>query len=265
MTTPIPPDPPTTPAAAASPAPRRGWRRLRPRGRGGVIGAAVVALLVVGGVAAALLIPDGDGRGHRGGSGVGLAGESGELGGPDGLNGLNGLGGLGGADDLGGPASGRGEGRDRGGRGGDGARGLGADTLLAGTVVSTSAGSIVVTPDGGAQRTVRTDDNTRVRGNDNQALGDLQTGERVVIRVSGTGDAATVVTILAPQARVTGTVTALSGDTATITAVDGLGVTANVAALSQKPAVGDLVVLTGVAANGTTITADGIRVLPKAS
>jgi hypothetical protein len=37
-----------------------------------------------------------------------------------------------------------------------------------------------------------------------------------------------------------------------------------VAALSQKPVVGDVVVLTGVAADPSTIRADGIRVLPRA-
>lgn len=254
MTTPTPPDPPTTTAAA----PRAGWRRRLPRGRWAVIGAALVALLVVGGVVVALLVPGG-GRDHRGpdglGPGVGLAGDVAE---PGDL----GLGELG----MAGPGpAGPGDPRGRGGRGGGIERGLGDDTLIAGTVVSTADATIVVTPDGGAQRTLRTDDDTRVRGSGNQALGDLQAGERVLIRVDGAGDAATAVTIVAPQARVAGTVTALSGDTATITAVDGLTLTANIAGLSQQPVVGDLVVLTGVATNGTTITADGIRVLPRAS
>lgn len=247
MTTPnTPPEPPTAPVAR-----RSRWRR--PRGRGAVIGAALVALLVVAGVAAALLIPGhGPGRKDRedfGGPDIGLSGGFGEL---------DGLGGPGPAGpDRGGP----GRGGPRGGAPLD--RGLGDDTLLAGTVVSTADGSIIITPDGGAQRTIRTDGDTRVRGNGNTGLGDLQAGERVVLRISGTGEAATAVTILAPQARVTGTVTALTGDTATVTAIDGLTVTADVTALSQKPAVGDLVVLTGVATNGTTLTADGIRILPR--
>ncbi len=62
-----------------------------------------------------------------------------------------------------------------------------------------------------------------------------------------------------------GTVTALTGDRATIASVDGLTVTADVAALSQKPVVGDVVVLTGTAADASTLRADGIRVLPRAS
>jgi len=103
-----------------------------------------------------------------------------------------------------------------------------------------------------------------VRGSGNSGLGDLQVGERVVVGVSGTGDAAVAQSIWAPQASVTGTVTTVNGDTVTVTSVDGLAVTANTAALSQKPAVGDVVVLTGTA-DASTIHADGIRVLPKAS
>jgi len=77
----------------------------------------------------------------------------------------------------------------------------------------------------------------------------------VVIRVAGAGDAATAVSILTPQARVIGTVTALSGDLATITSIDGRTVTANLSALTEQPAVGDLIALTGTATNPTTITA----------
>jgi hypothetical protein len=237
------PEPPTT----VVPEPRRGWRRYRPRGRGAVIGAAVLALLVVAGVASALLLGgDGPGRGDRGGPGrgpdIGLRGDVGDL------------------DDLVGPGR-RGDGPGRGGP----ERGLGDDLLLAGTVVATTEGSLVVAPDGAQQRTVRTDDDTRVRGGDNSALGDLAPGERVVVRVDGTGDAATAVSVLVPQARVTGTVTALAADRATVTGVDGLTVVADVSGLSRKPAVGDLVVLTGAAADGTTLRADGIRVLPRSS
>ncbi len=56
MTTPLPPD---EPSASAAPRPGRRWYRRRPRGRAAVLGAALLALLVVGGVAAVLLIPDG--------------------------------------------------------------------------------------------------------------------------------------------------------------------------------------------------------------
>ncbi len=239
MTTPT--DPSTTPG-------RSRWRRLRPRGRGGVIAAAVVAVLVVGVVAAVLL---GQGRGDRV-PGVGRSGETGQM-----------EGGPGGRSDHG-----RGPGRGAGVGDGPVADGPGPvpdGPVLVGPVVSTTTGTITLTPDGAAARTLRTDDTTRVRGSGNTAVGDLQAGERVIVRVSGSGATATAVSIEVPKASVTGTVTALSGDTATITSVDGLVVSANAAALSQKPVVGDVVVLTGTVANGTTITADGIRVLPKAS
>ena len=131
--------------------------------------------------------------------------------------------------------------------------------------MSTAEGTLVVTPDGGAPRTLRTNADTRVRGAGNAALGDLTAGERVVVRVDGTGAAATAVSILTPQARVVGTVTALTGTSATVVAADGRTVTADVTALGQQPAVGDVVVLTGTITDSTTLTADGVRILPRAS
>lgn len=241
------PDPPTTEA-------RRGRRRFRPRGRGALIGASVLALLLVAGVVAALL-PGGPGHGgdrFGPGSEVGLLGDAGEF------------------DELavaghrGGPGRHGPGGFDRG-RPGGFDRGLGDDALLAGTVVSTADGSLVLTPDGAPQRSLRIDDDARVRGGDNRALGDLAPGERVVVRVEGTGDAATAVSVLAPRARVVGTVTALTDGRATVAGVNGLTSTVDVTGLGRQPAVGDLVVLTGVAADATTVRADGIRVLPKVS
>lgn len=244
------PEPPTTTTS------RSRWRR--PRGRGLVIGASLLALLIVAGVAFALLAPwrDGPGRGfgdHDGRPGLALAGEDVPFADLDDE----------GRGPWGGP-NGRGPGR-----GGEGLFDLGSDTVLTGSVVSVGNGTLVVTVDGPvgstAQRALRTDGDTRVAGAGNAALGDLQTGERVAVRVAGTGDAATAVAVLAPQARVTGTVTALDGDRATVVGVDGLTVVANVAALGTKPAVGDVVMITGTVTDGVTLTADGIRVLPRAS
>jgi hypothetical protein len=209
------------------------------RSRGFVIGAVILGTLVGVGVAAALLLGDrGPGRGLFGPGHGDRVAEMGRHG----------------------PWQG-----DGFGRGDHGRIGLGDGPVLAGTVASTGNGTLVVAVDGGAERTLRTDADTRVVGRGNSALGDLQTGERVVVRVQGTGDAARAVTVWTPQARVIGTVTALNGDTATVTSVEGLTVNADVSALSQKPAAGNVVELTGVAADGTTIRADGIRVLPKAS
>lgn len=221
--------------APENPPPTR-WSRFRPRRRGAVVGAVVLALLVVAGVATALILPLGgpDRGGHgddRGRAGIGLLG-----------------------DERFGPG--------HRGRGGEEPLLRGDDAVLPGTVVSVGDGTLVLTPDGAPQRTLRTDDRTRVRGRDDAGLGDLRPGERVVVRVDGTGDAATAVAVLVPQARVAGTVTAITGDTATVVGIDGLTVTADVAGLAQRPAVGDVVVLTGTA-SGSTLTADGVRILPR--
>lgn len=227
--------------APAPESPTRRWRR--PRGRAPVIGAVVLAALIVAAVVAALLIPGGgpgrdrvrDGD-RRGGPEIGLTGEFDELGvGP-----------------------GRG---DRGPRG----AGLLEGPVVIGSVVSTAEGTLVVTPDGAAPRTLRTNDDTRVRGAGNAALGDLTAGERVVVRVDGTGDAATALSIFTPRARVVGTVTALTGTSATVVAADGRTVTAGVAALGRQPVVGDVVVFTGRITDGTTLTADWVRILSRAA
>jgi hypothetical protein len=246
----------TEPPTSKIEEPRRSWRS-RLRSRGVVITAVVAALVVIGGVAAALLLPNHDR--DRFGPGFDRAGWSGQGPWEGGRHG--GWGPHGGGDfDRGDFDEDDFEGRGPGGR----PFGLGDEPVVTGTVASVANGSIVVNVDGAGQRTLRTDGDTRVRGSSNSGLGDLQVGERVVVGVEGTGDAATAEAIWVPQASVSGTVTAVSGDTATVTSVDGLPVTVNTTALTQKPVVGDVVVLTGTADAGT-IRADGIRVLPKAS
>jgi hypothetical protein len=243
-------EPPTTqvPPPSEPKPPRRSWRS-RMRSRGFVVTSIVAALVVIGGVTAALLVPDDD-RG-RFGPGFDRAGWVGER--PWGDRGP-------------GPGGHHGDFGDDEGFGRPGPRpfGFGDDPVVTGTVASVANGSIVVNVDGAGPRTLRTDADTDVGGPSNSGLGDLQVGERVVVGIEGTGDAATAESIWVPQAAVTGTVTAVSGDTATVTSVEGLPVTVNIAALSQKPTVGDVVILTGTADAGT-IRADGIRVLPRAS
>ncbi|OZM83670.1 hypothetical protein [Pseudonocardia sp. MH-G8] len=254
-------EPPTTEPPTTQTSKRRPWRS-RLRSRGAVVTAVVAALVVIAGVTAAVLWPHDDR--DRFGPGFDRAGWSG----PMGEHGRWGEGGPGrwGDDD-------RGDRGDWGDRGGDrddddapGPRvfGFGDDPVITGTVASVADGSIVVNVDAAGPRTLRTDGDTEVGGPSNAALGDLQAGERVVVEVEGTGDAATADSIWTPQASVTGTVTALAGTTATVTSVEGLTVTADVTALSQKPVVGDVVVLTGTA-DASSIRADGIRVLPRAS
>jgi hypothetical protein len=253
-------EPPTTEVPPpAEPKPPRRPVRSRLRSRGVVITAVVAALVVIAGVTAALLLPDDDrgrfGPGFDRSGWVGEMDERGWRGGPwrD--------------DDSDDRSGGRFDGRDGDDEEGPGGRGfgLGDDPIVTGTVASVADGSIVVNVDGSGPRTLRTDGDTEVTGASNSGLGDLQTGERVVVEVEGTGDAATAESVWTPQASVTGTVTALAGDRATVTSVEGLAVTVDVAALSQRPAVGDVVVLTGTAADAGTIRAEGIRVLPRAS
>ena len=140
--------------------------------------------------------------------------------------------------------------------------GLGADTLLVGSVVSATPDALVIAQDGGPQRTVHPNAQTRMLGGGARSAADLRPGDRVTIRVAGAGDAAAAVTVRTSKAQVTGTITALSGDTATLLEADGLTVGVDLAAVTPKPAIGDLVRITG-RATGATLTADRIRTLPK--
>lgn len=213
-----------------------GQTGARPGRRRGLIGLGVLGVLAVGGVAGALVL--GGGSGSAPGSG--------------------------GPAPVGGPAAaapspqparpGHGAGERRAGT-----------TLLIGSVVSDTGGTLVVAPDGGGPNvTVHTDATTRTGRAGTGSAADLTPGARAVVRVRGTGDAATAVSVASPRGRVTGTVTALSGNTATLQQGNGLSVTVDVTAVTPKPAVGDLVTATGTP-NGTGVTATGLRVLPKVS
>lgn len=281
MTTPPPPtpdpdDPPTrpvdpTPAAAEParaepPAPaasRTGsrWRRVpRVTGRRLIGAGAVLALLVAGGVLALLLIPGG-GRGDGPGrGGPGVAAE--ERGLPDGPGGFRGEGrgeGWGerrGADGPGGGPGGRLDGGPGAGRGDGGA-------AIVGAVRSVGPGTLVVARDGAGEVTVRTDDRTRVRGVTSE-LSALTPGERVVVRVAGSGADAVATSVVTPRAGVTGTVTLLVGARATVVDASGLASAVDVTALTTKPSVGTRAEFTGTAAgNGTLLRADRMQTLPE--
>lgn len=153
----------------------------------------------------------------------------------------------------------------RGDRKAAGGKHPGATGLLVGNVVSNAGGTLVVAPDGGgANVSVRTDAATRMLGDRAGAPADLLPGARVLVRVAGSGDARTAVSVSSPGGRVSGTVTAVSGDVVTVLQANGLAVNVNAASANPKPAVGDLVAVTGVP-DGTTITATRVRVLPKVS
>ncbi|MGI5127708.1 hypothetical protein ACQEVB_12925 [Pseudonocardia sp. CA-107938] len=240
MTTPEPP----TQQSAPPPPPQPQPRRFRPTRTGVGLALAGLALLVVGGVAGALLFSRPAHVERFGPGGIARLDERGP--GPFGPRFERGPGGRG-------DAWSPGRGREAALRG----------PVVLGTVVSTGNGTLVVAPDGAAQRTLRTDDRTRVAGPGTRSLAELKPGQRIAVVVSGSGDAATAVAVRAPQARVVGTVTAVAGDTATVTSADGLVVTVNTAAANPKPAVGDVIAVTGTA-SGTTITATTVTVLPKA-
>jgi hypothetical protein len=204
-----------------------------------VIGAAVLAVLAVAGVTIALLV---------GGPATSPPPVSGAAAGATGP--------AGGATPT--PAG-------RGDRKAAGGKHAGATGLLVGNVVSNAAGTLVVAPDGGgANVSVRTDAATRMLGDRAGAPADLLPGARVVVRVAGSGDARTALSVSTPAGRVSGTVTAVSGDVVTVLQANGLAVNVNAASANPKPAVGDLVAVTGVP-DGTTITATRVRVLPKVS
>lgn len=140
--------------------------------------------------------------------------------------------------------------------------GLANTTGLVGSVVSTGNGTLVVAVDGGNQVTVPTNDRTRVFGAVSAVSG-LQPGQRVLVR---TGADKTAVAVFVPTARATGTITALDGDKATLTGLDGLTEPLDVSALNPKPKVGDMVAVQGTPAdNGATLKAQTLRTLPKAS
>ena len=203
-----------------------------------VIGAAVLAVLAVAGVTIALLV-------------------GGPAASPPPVSGAAaGAGPAGGATPT--PAG-------RGDRKAAGGKHAGATGLLVGNVVSNAGGTLVIAPDGGgANVSVRTDAATRMLGDRAGAPADLPPGARVVVRVAGSGDARTAVSVSSPGGRVSGTVTAVSGDVVTVLQANGLAVNVNAASANPKPAVGDLVAVTGVP-DGTTITATRVRVLPKVS
>jgi Domain of unknown function (DUF5666) len=203
-----------------------------------VIGAAVLAVLAVAGVTIALLV---------GGTAASP---------PPVSEAAAGAGPAGGATP---PPAGKGDRKATGGKH------AGATGLLVGNVVSNAGGTLVVAPDGGgANVSVRTDAATRMLGDRAGAPADLPPGARVVVRVAGSGDARTAVSVSSPGGRVSGTVTAVSGDVVTVLQANGLAVNVNAASANPKPAVGDLVAVTGVP-DGTTITATRVRVLPKVS
>lgn len=135
------------------------------------------------------------------------------------------------------------------------------EKVLAGSVSSVgSDGTLVVRKDNGAEVKVPTNDDTWVRGAQNKKLADLQAGERVIVKVGSDGVA---VGVLAVKAHAVGTVTKLDGDRATVVSPGGLSMVLDLSGVSQRPAVGTIVVAVGTATdNGATLKVEQIKELP---
>ncbi|MGH3916668.1 MAG: hypothetical protein ACRDTC_25130, partial [Pseudonocardiaceae bacterium] len=118
------------------------------------------------------------------------------------------------------------------------------DQIVVGTMAGSGANDLTVAQDGGSQTSIATDEDTRVRGAGNHELSDLDTGERVVIRVGPDGTAAAVSVI---QARVLGTVTTLNNDRANVLRPDGLAVQIDLSGVQERPEVGSVVAVRGAA------------------
>ena len=134
------------------------------------------------------------------------------------------------------------------------------EKVVAGAVSSVGDGNLVVRKDDGAEVTVPTDGDTKVRGHDNRALTDLQAGERVIVKAGADGKADGVLVV---RAHAAGTVTKLEGDRATLVTPGGLTKELDLSGVSQRPSVGTVVVAVGTAADdGATLKVEQLRELP---
>jgi hypothetical protein len=214
----------------------RGWsRRRRWIGLGVLLILILLIIALICGISRHHRYGHRHGHGHHGHSAF-------HQGMPDGGMGLGGTG-------MGGP----GGGRDR--EGGP----MANMATLNGSVVSVAPGSVVVAQDGAGQVTVPTTDRTRMMGAGNGLTG-LQPGQRVVVRLGADKSA---VAVFSPKARAVGTITAIAGDRATLVRLDGLTEPVDLSAVNPKPANGDVVAVSGTAAeNGAALKVDTLRVMP---
>jgi hypothetical protein len=133
------------------------------------------------------------------------------------------------------------------------------EKVLTGAVGSVSDGRLVVRKDGGAEVTVPTDGDTKVRGNRNRSVADLSPGERVIVKAGADGTADVV---LAVRAHAGGTVTSLDGDRATVVRPGGQTVTLDLSGVPERPAVGTVILARGTTADDGTVKVEQLRELP---
>jgi len=235
----------------------RGWsRRRRWIGLGVLLILILLIIALICGISRHHRYGHRHGHGHHGHSAFHQGMPDGGMGlGGTGMGGPGGFGGQGGDRMGGGPMGGPGGGRDR--EGGP----MANMATLNGSVVSVAPGSVVVAQDGAGQVTVPTTDRTRMMGAGNGLTG-LQPGQRVVVRLGADKSA---VAVFSPKARAVGTITAIAGDRATLVRLDGLTEPVDLSAVNPKPANGDVVAVSGTAAeNGAALKVDTLRVMPKA-
>jgi len=134
------------------------------------------------------------------------------------------------------------------------------EKVVAGTVVSVGTDNLVVRKDNGAEVTVPTDGDTRVRGKGNHELSELQAGDRVIVKAGADGNADGVLPV---RAHAVGTITRLEGDRATVVSPGGLSKELDLSGVPQRPAVGTMVVAVGTATDGgATLKVEQLKELP---
>jgi hypothetical protein len=134
------------------------------------------------------------------------------------------------------------------------------EKVVTGSVVSTSDGKLVVKKDNGPEVTIPTNDDTKIAGQKDRTLADLGAGERVIVKVGADGVAKG---ILAVKAHAAGTITSVDGDRATVVRPGGLSTTLDLSGVSERPAVGAVVVAVGTPADGgATLKVEQIKELP---
>ncbi|KQS56818.1 hypothetical protein ASG36_17475 [Geodermatophilus sp. Leaf369] len=139
--------------------------------------------------------------------------------------------------------------------GGPAAGGPGAEgDRLVGTVTAVSDTALTLTDDTGETHELTLTDDTRIGGGPGEegSVADLATGDRVEVRATD-GTASEVREALA---HVDGVVVSVDGTDLTVVTTPGLHVDVDAAALSEVPAVGDDVHLSGTVTDDTVVATD---------
>ena len=134
-----------------------------------------------------------------------------------------------------------------------GGPGAGGDRLV-GTVTAVSDTALTLTDDTGETHELTLTDDTRIGGGPGEegSVGDLATGDRVEVRATD----GTATEVREALAHVDGVVVSVDGTDLTVVTTPGLHVDVDAAALSEVPAVGDDVHLSGTVTDDTVVATD---------